>query len=138
MVEFAQSVPNLTEASSNLYELIKGRSLAVYSDAEMRLAVARCVALETSRGWRIAKEKTSHKIDVVVALAMTALGAAQGGQTRNFWMKYSRPISNGWERERGFSNGLCANPNCRKNHCLLTRRTGSPADSEFCSLQCSW
>jgi hypothetical protein len=37
MVEFAQSLPNLTEASSNLYELIKGRNLAVYSDAEMRL-----------------------------------------------------------------------------------------------------
>jgi phage terminase large subunit-like protein len=50
MVEFAQSVPNLTEASSNLYELIKGRNLAVYPDAEMRLAISRCVALEMSRG----------------------------------------------------------------------------------------
>jgi hypothetical protein len=75
MVEFPQSVPNLTEASSNLYELIKGRNLAVYSDPEIRLAISRCVAIETSRGWRIAKEKASHKIDVVVALAMAALGA---------------------------------------------------------------
>ncbi len=79
MVEFAQSVPNLTEASSNLYELIKGRNLAVYLDVEMRLAVNRAVALETSRGWRIAKEKVSHKIDVVVALAQGALGAVKGG-----------------------------------------------------------
>jgi phage terminase large subunit-like protein len=63
MVEFAQSVPNLTEASSNLYELIKGRGLWAYADAHMRLAVSRAVALETSRGWRIAKEKASHKID---------------------------------------------------------------------------
>jgi hypothetical protein len=38
------------------------------------------VALETSRGWRIAKEKQSHKIDVVVALAMAALGAVRSGQ----------------------------------------------------------
>jgi hypothetical protein len=31
------------------------------------------VALEIARGWRIAKEKASHKIDVIVALAMAAL-----------------------------------------------------------------
>jgi phage terminase large subunit-like protein len=80
MVEFVQSVPNLTESSTNLYELIKGRNLAVYPDDGIRLAVSRTVALETSRGWRIAKEKQSHKIDVVVALAMAALGATQQGQ----------------------------------------------------------
>src|SRR6266481_4917670 len=80
MVEFAQSVPNLTEASTNLYELTKGRNLTVYADDDLRLAVSRCVALETSRGWRIAKEKTSHKIDVVVALAQAALGAVRRGQ----------------------------------------------------------
>ena len=80
MVEFPQSVPNLTEASTNLYEMIKGRNLSAYPDEEMRLAVSRCVAIETSRGWRIAKEKTSHKIDSIVALAMAALGAVQQGQ----------------------------------------------------------
>ena len=80
MVEFPQSVPNLTESSTNLYECIKARSLVAYPDDEIRLAVSRAVALETSRGWRIAKEKQSHKIDVVVALAMAALGAVQQGQ----------------------------------------------------------
>jgi len=80
MVEFPQSVPNLTEASTNLYELLKSRNLIVYPDDDVRLAVSRCVALETSRGWRIAKEKASHKIDVVVALAQAALGAVQQGQ----------------------------------------------------------
>jgi len=30
MVEFAQSVPNLTEASTNLYEIVKGRNLKLY------------------------------------------------------------------------------------------------------------
>jgi phage terminase large subunit-like protein len=82
MVEFAQSVPNLTEASTNLYEILKGRNLTAYPDEEMRLAVSRCVAIETSRGWRIAKEKASHKIDVVVALAQAALGAVQQGQAK--------------------------------------------------------
>ena len=35
------------------------------------------MAVESGRGWRIAKEKASHKIDVVVALAQAALGAAK-------------------------------------------------------------
>jgi hypothetical protein len=78
MVEFPQSVPNLTESSTNLYELVKAGNLVVYPDAELRLAVSRAVAVETTRGWRIAKEKTSHKIDVVVALGMAALGALGG------------------------------------------------------------
>jgi Phage Terminase len=81
MVEYAQSVPNLTASSSNLYELIKGRNLALYPDAGIRKAIQRCVAIETSRGWRIAKEKTSHKIDVVIGLALACHGAVQGGQT---------------------------------------------------------
>ena len=77
MVEFPQSVPNLTTASSNLYELIKGRNLVVYPDDSVRLAVSRAVAVETTRGWRITKEKASHKIDVVVALAMAAHACVQ-------------------------------------------------------------
>jgi len=48
----------------------------------VRLAISRCVALETTRSWRIAKEKASHKIDVVVAMAQAALGAVlQGAQS---------------------------------------------------------
>ena len=46
----------------------------------MSSALSRSVALETARGWRIAKEKVSHKIDVVVALAQACLGAVQQGQ----------------------------------------------------------
>ncbi|MGA2264291.1 MAG: terminase TerL endonuclease subunit [Acidobacteriota bacterium] len=75
MTEFPQSVPNLTEASNNLYELIKSHNLVAYPDEQIRLAISRAVAVETSRGWRITKEKASHKIDVVVALAQACLGA---------------------------------------------------------------
>jgi phage terminase large subunit-like protein len=78
MIEFPQSVSNLTEASTNLYELIKGQNLIAYPDEEIRVAVSRSVAVETTRGWRIAKEKAAHKIDVVVALALAALGAVRG------------------------------------------------------------
>ena len=51
--------------------------MVLYPDAAMRLAVSRAVAIETSRGWRIAKEKQSHKIDVVVALGMAAHAAGK-------------------------------------------------------------
>jgi phage terminase large subunit-like protein len=77
MVEFGQTVQNLTEASQNLYELVKGRNLILYEDAAMRLALQRSIAIESTRGWRIAKEKASHKIDVIVALAQSALGAVE-------------------------------------------------------------
>jgi phage terminase large subunit-like protein len=76
--EFPQSPPNLTQASQGLYELFEGRNLILYPDAGIRLAVSRAVAVETPRGWRIAKEKQAHKIDVVVALGMAALAAVRG------------------------------------------------------------
>jgi phage terminase large subunit-like protein len=75
MNEYPQTVSNLTEIGSNLYELIKARGIVAYPDADLRLAVSRSIAVETSRGWRIAKEKAAHKIDVVVALAMAAHAA---------------------------------------------------------------
>jgi phage terminase large subunit-like protein len=81
MWEFPQTTGNLTEASSNLYELIRGHNLAAYPDPDIALAIRRAVALETPRGWRITKEKASHKIDVVVALAMAALDAVHSGQS---------------------------------------------------------
>jgi hypothetical protein len=52
----------------------------VYPDDSVRLAVSRAVAVETTRGWRLTKEKASHKIDVVVALAMAAHACVQRPQ----------------------------------------------------------
>jgi phage terminase large subunit-like protein len=79
--EFPQSSPNLTAASQNLFDLIQSQALVLYPDADMRLAVSRAVAIEGPRGWRIGKEKSAFKIDVIVALAMavhaTCVGQAQ-------------------------------------------------------------
>lgn len=87
MEEYPQSVPNLTSMGTNLYELIKAGNLILYPSAQMRLAASHAIALQTSRGWRIAKEKTSFKIDPVVALAMAALAAVEEGsyQTWAIW-----------------------------------------------------
>jgi Terminase large subunit, ATPase domain len=75
--EFPQSLPNITNASQNLYELISGHNITLYADRVIRLAMTRAIAVETARGWKIAKEKQAHKIDVVVALGMSALAAVQ-------------------------------------------------------------
>jgi phage terminase large subunit-like protein len=78
MREYPQTVANLTAAGSNLYELIKARSIIVYPDDTLRLAISRAIAVETPRGWRIAKTTAAHKIDVVVALAMAAHVCVEG------------------------------------------------------------
>jgi hypothetical protein len=70
-------VPNLTAMGSNLFDLIKSGSFVTYADDELRLAIQRTVAKETPRGIQLTKEKSSHKIDVVIALAMAALHAVE-------------------------------------------------------------
>jgi hypothetical protein len=77
--EYPQTQSNLTAIGQGLFELVQARNLVLYPDAAMRLAVSRAVAVETSRGWRISKATASHKIDVVVALAMAAHAAVSKG-----------------------------------------------------------
>ena len=72
--EFPQTVPNLTAATSNLFDLIQSRSLVLYPDAAMRLAVSRAIITESSRGWKLDKTKQSHNIDM--------RGCAQHGGAR--------------------------------------------------------
>jgi phage terminase large subunit-like protein len=76
IVEFAQSPGNLTAASQGLFDLISAGRLVMYPDPEIRLAASRAVAVDMPRGcWRIAKEKQNYKIDVIIALAMSAHAA---------------------------------------------------------------
>jgi phage terminase large subunit-like protein len=74
--EFPQSPGNLTAASQGLFDLISSRRLVMYPDEDTRLAASRAIAKEMPRGcWRIAKDQQNYKIDVVVALAMSAHAA---------------------------------------------------------------
>jgi phage terminase large subunit-like protein len=77
MVEMPQTGANLTAAGQNLFELIRGRNLALYPDAELRQHALNAVAVETGRGWRLAKEKAARKIDGVVALSFACLDALE-------------------------------------------------------------
>jgi phage terminase large subunit-like protein len=82
MVEFPQTQDRLTSMSQNLYDLIKGGGLVLYRDRQMRDHAQKATAKETARGWRLTKKKASHKIDLIIALAMAALGATQIKQSR--------------------------------------------------------
>ena len=77
MQEFPQSVGRLTQLGQNLYELIRHGNLITYPDEELRRHISHAVAVESSRGWRLAKTKRSNKIDLAVALGMSAWAAMQ-------------------------------------------------------------
>ena len=74
--EYPQTTANLTQAGQALFDLVRDKNLRVYPSAELREHLVNAVVVESSRGWRLAKDKASKKIDAAVALAM-ALVALQ-------------------------------------------------------------
>jgi phage terminase large subunit-like protein len=78
MIEYPQTPANLTAMGSNLFGLIRARSIIAYPDNAIHTALSHAIVKESARGLQISKEKASHKIDVVVALAMAALAAVEG------------------------------------------------------------
>ena len=58
--EYPQTVPNLTAATSNLFDLVSARQLVLYPDAEMRLSISRAIIVESARGWRLDKMKQNY------------------------------------------------------------------------------
>ena len=50
MEKYNQTSTNLTEIGSCLYDLLKSRKIRFYPDEDIRLAMSRCVAEETTRG----------------------------------------------------------------------------------------
>jgi phage terminase large subunit-like protein len=73
--EFPQTVPNQTRAGQLLYDLFTGRNIRLFPHAGLRTHVLNCVSVESARGWRLAKEKNTRKIDAAVALSMACVAA---------------------------------------------------------------
>jgi len=61
MLEYPQTPANLTRAGQNLSELIMGRNLRIYHAPDLRQHAINAVAIETTRGWKLAKEKMIHR-----------------------------------------------------------------------------
>jgi hypothetical protein len=74
--EYPQTTANLTQAGQVLFDLVRDKNLRLYSSADLRDHLINSVVVESPRGWRLAKDKASKKIDAAVALAM-ALVALQ-------------------------------------------------------------
>lgn len=79
--ELPQTSASTTQFGQALFDALNGRNLLIYPDAELRQQALNTVAVESTRGWRIAKDKSSKKIDAIVALAMACLAAVETGQT---------------------------------------------------------
>lgn len=77
--EFAQTSANLTASGSALYDAINERRLLAPADKDLRGHVLNAVAVQSGRGWRLAKEKASHKVDAAVALSFAVLAALERG-----------------------------------------------------------
>jgi phage terminase large subunit-like protein len=77
MIEFPQTPANLTAIGSNLFELIRARSIIAYPDNDISTALSHAIVKETARGLQITKEKSSHRIDIIISLAMAAHAAVQ-------------------------------------------------------------
>jgi phage terminase large subunit-like protein len=84
MQEFPQSQSNLTAVSQCLFELINGGNLWLYPDAAMRRAISQTAAKETPRGWRISKQTSAHKIDLVAALSFACYACIEAQKGPNF------------------------------------------------------
>lgn len=76
--ELPQTSASTTAFGQNLFELINGKNLRLYPADDMRQQALNTVAVESTRGWRIAKDKSSKKIDAIVALAMACMAAVEG------------------------------------------------------------
>lgn len=63
------------ESDQGLYDAVIGKAIRHYNDPDLNEHIRNAVALETARGLRLAKEKTSQKIDAAVALSMSHHGA---------------------------------------------------------------
>ena len=60
---FPQTQPNLTLATETLYSALNNQKLRLYEAPDLRQHVLNAASVETSRGFRLAKEKQSMKID---------------------------------------------------------------------------
>jgi len=75
IVEYTQTPGNLTMMATVLSDALKDRQLQLYADAELRQHALNTVCVETRQGLRIAREKTSRKIDAIIALSMALVAA---------------------------------------------------------------
>jgi phage terminase large subunit-like protein len=91
MEEFTATPASLAEASQQLLDLVKAKSLTVYPDDAIRRAVAGAAVKESTRGWYVCKSVRTSPVDVVVAMAMACLAAVKNTSS------YDLNALSGWD-----------------------------------------
>ncbi len=76
VIELAQNAGRI-DSDQALFTAINGGALRHYGDKALTEHVKNAVAVETPRGFRIAKEKSSRKVDACVALSMSHWGSLE-------------------------------------------------------------
>jgi phage terminase large subunit-like protein len=84
--EYPQTSGNCTAMGQALFDLLTGKNIRLYTSVELRAQALNTVSVESTRGWKISKEKTSQKIDAIVALAMAAVAALDHGHVQAVWL----------------------------------------------------
>ena len=78
--EYNQTQGNLTEATEAFYSVLTTKGIRLYKAPDLGEHVLNAVSVETSRGIRLSKQKTSNKIDGAVALSFAVLAAIRNGK----------------------------------------------------------
>ncbi len=86
-VEFPQTPANQAVMTSALFNAVVEQRLALYPCPDLREHVQNAVAVETPRGVRLAKERTSRKIDAAVALSMAVLAVLERDHYLGLWQR---------------------------------------------------
>src|SRR6266850_382397 len=63
-----------------LYDALQNRTLRVYPDEELRTQALNVQAIESPRGFRLAKMTAGRKIDLVAALTLAMIAAVDSGE----------------------------------------------------------
>jgi phage terminase large subunit-like protein len=129
MQELPQTTSNLTEMGQNLFDLVEYGNLITYACKDLRYEASVAIAKETPRGLRIAKEKTSQKIDQIVSLAMGCLAATKAkGSTFNYmFVDLNAP-------PKASGDDICPKTGLVDEHRRPMLRDTEPKQLEICRL----
>lgn len=101
--EYAQTQGNLTQATVALYSVLTTKGIRLYNAPDLREHVLNAVSVETPRGIRLSKQKTSRKIDGAVALSFAVLAAVQHGRAPSF-SDYANSSAANWKPSDNYFN----------------------------------
>jgi len=114
VIELPQSSGRV-EADQALYDSVISQSIRHYGDPVLTEHIRNAVAIETPRGLRLAKEKTSLKIDAAVALSMAMWGSRETVGRVN--RRSTGLMPNPWDCEGDFNADYLYHPDGSFTYC---------------------